>query len=118
MRGSIFLIITFIVPTASRGRKGGTAVAVREGVPHNHVDTLPVVSVEATGFCIPIGNSELLLAAVYKSPGRAWNDAHITKLLSFKPKTILAGDLNAKKTHFALVQFQTLQATHGYIYLT
>jgi hypothetical protein len=25
-----------------------------------------------------------------------WNDADITELLSFKPKTILAGDLNAK----------------------
>jgi hypothetical protein len=37
-----------------------------------------------------------LLAAVYKSPGRAWNDADITEILSFKPKTILAGDLNAK----------------------
>jgi hypothetical protein len=38
----------------------------------------------------------VLLAAVYKSPGRAWNDADITKLLSFRPKSILAGDLNAK----------------------
>jgi hypothetical protein len=38
----------------------------------------------------------VLLTAVYKSPGRAWNDADITELLSFKPKTILAGDVNAK----------------------
>jgi hypothetical protein len=98
------------------GRKGGTTVAVRKGIPHNHVDLRPLVSVEATGVCIPIGNSKVLLAAVYKSPGRAWSDADITELLSFKPKTILAGDLNAK-SHFRIAQFQTLQVTNCYIYL-
>jgi hypothetical protein len=56
----------------------------------------PIVSIEATGVCIPIGNSEILLAAVYKSPGRAWIDANIIELLNFKRKSILAGDLNAK----------------------
>jgi hypothetical protein len=45
---------------------------------------------------MPIGNSEVLLAAVYKSPGRAWCDADITELLSFRRKSILAGDLSAK----------------------
>jgi hypothetical protein len=64
------------------GRKGGTAVAVRKGIPHNHVDLPPLVSVEATGVCIPIGNSEVLLEAVYKSPGRAWSDADIIELLT------------------------------------
>jgi hypothetical protein len=54
-----------------QGRKGITAVAVRKGIFHNHVDLPPLVSVEATGVCIPIGNSEVLLKAVYKSPGRA-----------------------------------------------
>jgi exonuclease III len=78
------------------GRKGGTAIAVRKNIPHNHVDLPPLVSVEATGVCIPIGTSEILLAAVYKSPGRAWSDTDITKLLSFRPKSILVGDLNAK----------------------
>jgi hypothetical protein len=38
----------------------------------------------------------VLHAAVYKSPGRAWCDADITELLSFRPKSIVAGDLNAK----------------------
>jgi hypothetical protein len=32
------------------GRKNGTAVAVRKGIPHDHVDLPPLVSVEATGF--------------------------------------------------------------------
>jgi hypothetical protein len=66
------------------GRKGGTAVEVRKGIPYNHVDQPPLVSVEATGVCIPIGNSEVRLAGVYKSPGRAWSDADITELLSFR----------------------------------
>jgi hypothetical protein len=37
------------------GKKGGTAIAVRKGVSHKHVDLLPLVSVEATGVCIPVG---------------------------------------------------------------
>jgi hypothetical protein len=37
-------------------RKHGTAVAVRKGIPHKHVDLPPLISVEATGVCIPIGN--------------------------------------------------------------
>jgi hypothetical protein len=47
-----------------------------------------------TGVCIHIGNSEVLLAAVYKSPRRAWSDANITELLNFRCKSILAGNLN------------------------
>ena len=78
------------------GRKGGTAVAIRKGIPHTNVDLAPLVSVEATGVYIPIGNNEVFLAAVYKSPSRTWNDADIMKLLTVKHKTVLAGDLNAK----------------------
>jgi hypothetical protein len=74
-------------------RKGGTAVAVRKGISHIHEDVPPFVSVEATGVCIPIGNREILLAAVYKSPGRTWSDPDITELLSLRHKCILDGDL-------------------------
>jgi hypothetical protein len=65
------------------GMKVGTAVAVRKGIPHNHVDLTPLNSIGATGICIPIGNNEILPAAVYRSLGRAWSDADITELLSF-----------------------------------
>jgi hypothetical protein len=78
------------------GKKCGTAVAVRKGIPHNHVDLPPLISIEATGVCRPTGNREILLAAVYRSPGRARIDADIAELLSFRKKCILAGDLNAK----------------------
>jgi hypothetical protein len=78
------------------GIKGGTAVVVRKGIPHNYVDQPPHISIEATAVRIPIGNSGILLAAVYKSQGHAWMDADITELLRFRNRCILAGDLNAK----------------------
>jgi hypothetical protein len=62
-------------------RKGGTPIAVRKGIPHNHVDLPcppPPVSIEATGVCVPIGNSEVLLVIVYRSPGCAWSDEDVT----------------------------------------
>jgi exonuclease III len=31
------------------GLKGGTAIAVKKGVPHRHVDLPPLLSIEATG---------------------------------------------------------------------
>jgi hypothetical protein len=34
------------------GRKGGTAIAVRKGIPHSHVDLPPLISIEATGVYI------------------------------------------------------------------
>jgi hypothetical protein len=79
------------------GRKGGTAVTVRKGIPHNHVRVYlpPFVSIEVTGVCISIGNSEVLLTAVCKLPGHAWNDVNITELLGFGHKSLLA-DLNPK----------------------
>jgi hypothetical protein len=71
--------------------KGGTAVAVRKDIPHNHVDLPPLISIEATWIC-----SEVLLVAVHKTPGRAWSDADVTNLLSLRTKSLLAGDLKAK----------------------
>jgi hypothetical protein len=79
------------------GRKGGTGIAVRKGIPHNPVDLPSLVSVGATRVCIPVGNSEVLLVSVYKCPCCAWSDADMTELLSFRRKSILAGDLNAKQ---------------------
>jgi hypothetical protein len=78
------------------GRKGGTAVGVRKGIPHNHVNLCPI-SVKVTGVCRPIRNKEIQLASVYKHPGRTWNDTYITELLSFRHKCILVGSLNAKR---------------------
>jgi hypothetical protein len=76
--------------------KGRTATAVKKCIPHRCADLPPLLSVEATGVCILIGNTEILLAAVYKSLQRVWSDTDITELLGFRNKSILAGDLNAK----------------------
>jgi hypothetical protein len=62
------------------GLKGGTAIEAIEGILNNHVELPPLVSIEATGIYLPIGNSEVLLAAVYKSLGRAWNDPDVIDL--------------------------------------
>jgi hypothetical protein len=78
------------------GAKGGTAVAVRKGIPHSYVDLPPLISIEATGFCIPVCNKEILLAAVYKSPVRDWCDTDIIELLNLRNKAVPAGDVNAK----------------------
>jgi exonuclease III len=51
-------------------RKGGTVVAVRKGISHIDVDLPPLISVETTGVCLPIGKQEIPIATVYKSPGR------------------------------------------------
>jgi hypothetical protein len=66
------------------GRKGGTAIAVRKDIHHNHVclDLPHLLLIEATGVCIMIGNNEVPLAAVYKSPSHNWNDADIQKSLN------------------------------------
>jgi hypothetical protein len=78
------------------GNKSGTAVAVKKGIPHTHVDLPPLLSLEATGVRIPIGHTAILHASVYKSPLRGRRDADITELLNLRTKSILAGDLNAK----------------------
>jgi hypothetical protein len=70
----------------------------------------PLFSVEATGVCLPIGNSEILLASVYKFPARAWSDVDNTELLSFRRKSILANDLKAKHP-FWNIAVSNLQAT-------
>jgi hypothetical protein len=77
------------------GSKGGTAVAVKKGIPHTYVDLPPLLSLEATEVSTPIGHTEMLIASFYKPPLRAWRDADITELLNLRTKSILADDLNA-----------------------
>jgi hypothetical protein len=64
-------------------------------IPHTCANLPPFLSVEATGVCISIGNTELLFVAVYKFSQTLWSDTDITELLGFRNKSILADDLNA-----------------------
>jgi len=41
------------------GLQGGIGNPVRNGFAHKHVDLSPLVSVEATGVCIPTGSSKI-----------------------------------------------------------
>jgi hypothetical protein len=53
-----FLIPNYLFYPTDRfsGRRSGNAVAMRKGIPHNHLDLPPLVSMEATGVCITIEN--------------------------------------------------------------
>jgi hypothetical protein len=43
-----------------------------------------------------IVKSEVLFAAIYKSPGHTWNASGITEIIGLRHKLLLAGNLNAK----------------------
>jgi hypothetical protein len=45
---------------------------------------------------MPIANTEMFLAAVYKPLHRLWSDTDITELLRFRNKSILTSGLDAK----------------------
>jgi hypothetical protein len=57
MKGILIRIVKFIGSNASRAGNGGSAVAVRKGIPNNPVDSPPLFSVKATGVFIPVDNS-------------------------------------------------------------
>lgn len=61
MTGALFEITTFIDFYRHHGGKGGIAVAAPKGIPHKHRNLLSLISIEATGACIPIGRSEIFL---------------------------------------------------------
>jgi hypothetical protein len=65
------------------GLMGGNAVIVGKGNSHIHVDLLSSASMEDTRLCIQIGNSEILLAVVCKSPHHTCSDADVTELPTF-----------------------------------
>jgi hypothetical protein len=75
----------FIGLSAMTGTK---AIAVkRASLRHIHKPATPPVS----------GTNRCLLAAVYKPPQNVWSNTDITELLCFRNKSILEGDLNAKR---------------------
>jgi hypothetical protein len=85
MRGSIFKITTFIESIYTWKEKAKQQSQSEKASSHMHVELPPLVSDEATGVCIPIGNQEILLAAVCKSPGRTWNDVPVWRRVRILP---------------------------------
>jgi hypothetical protein len=88
-----FSIRNYYVPQTDRytGLKCGNSVAVRKDIPHTRVNLPPLVSIEATEVCISNGKKEVLLAAVYKLPGRVWSEADV-----IKNKSLLSVDQDVK----------------------
>jgi hypothetical protein len=89
--------VIYIGLTEKNGPKAELLLQLRK-ISLTLASTSPLISVEATGVCFPIGNAEIFLAAIYtrKSPQGLWSDTDITELLGFRNKSILAVDLNAK----------------------
>jgi hypothetical protein len=85
---------------------------VRKGILHKHVYLPPLVSVEATGVCTPIDKRQILLAAVYKSPGRAWIAADIIERLNLRVNPFWHV-MRMPNIHFGIVQFQALQVRNA-----
>jgi hypothetical protein len=54
--------------------KSESAIAVKKTISHACFGLPPFLIIEATGACVPTGNTGMFLAAVYKSLKRLWND--------------------------------------------
>jgi hypothetical protein len=85
----------FIGLVAMRNRMAGLSLQLEEAT-RTCANLPPVLSVGATEVCIPTRNTEMLLAAVYKSSQIMWSDTDITEPIRFRSESNLAGDLNAK----------------------
>jgi hypothetical protein len=77
-RKIVYLKLPYLSDRPPSRLKSTTAIAVRICVPHTYIDLCRLSSTEAIGISIPIGNKEILLAALYITPGRAWSDAEVT----------------------------------------
>lgn len=74
---------------------GGTAILIHRRIVHHRIN-ITTNSINNTTIHINIGNSELRLSAVYKSPKTKIQTIDIDELLNTQANTIIAGDLNAK----------------------
>jgi hypothetical protein len=91
----------FFTFTESIATLEGTVVLLlrlEEASPPTQRDPPPLVSIEATGGCIPSATGEDLLPAVHESPFRRRSDTDTSQLLRFRNNSILAGDMNAKNS--------------------
>lgn len=77
--------------------QGGTAACVRHKIQHASVKLPPFQRLEACAISIPLQGSHTTIAAVYNPPDGI-NLDDIDRLMHFRDKIIIAGDLNSK--HF------------------
>jgi hypothetical protein len=91
----------------------GTAILVNRRIIHHQVK-IHTSSITNTSIHIRLGNSEMRLVAVYKSPRTLLQTSDLDALLSPNIDTIIAGDLNSKNTswnsHVTNTSGRTLQS--------
>ncbi|CAI6364155.1 unnamed protein product [Macrosiphum euphorbiae] len=75
---------------------GGTAVLIRRGIMHNHVNVL--TELDSTSAQIKIENEITQVTAVYKSPSATLKSSDLDALTKHHGPLIIGGDLNAKHT--------------------
>lgn len=80
--------LIFMGLVVKTGLKGRTASAAVKGIAHTWVDFSLVLSVQATGVCIPTGSAEMFPSAVYKCLQSLWSDTVITETFGFRNKSI------------------------------
>mgnify|MGYP003623267833 FL=1 len=91
---------TYRIDRLTQDGGGGTAILVKSGIPHQHFDLPPLISIEATAIQLQIGGKYTLIVSVYKQPRTALAVQDITELTTLADKVILAGDLNAKHANW------------------
>jgi hypothetical protein len=96
MRDLLFKITTFIEPTATMVEKTELPLWLKEAFPITMETYHPLYQYKRQGAAYLLVIVKYCLQLFYIIPGRAWSDADITELLSFRSKSFLAGDLNAK----------------------
>jgi hypothetical protein len=82
MRVSLFQITTFTEPTTTREESAEPSLQLEKASPIPMSTYHHFFKQKRQGSAYILVIVKILLAAVYKSPGCAWNDADITQLLS------------------------------------
>lgn len=83
-------------PPARTPPHGGTAVLVRRGIVHQHVNIQ--TEFDSTSINVKLGNEIAQITAVYKSPGATLKSSDLDALTNHNGPFIIGGDLNAKHT--------------------
>ena len=75
---------------------GGTAIAIKHGIPHRPTPTPALSQMEATIVTVNTSAGECILISTYFKPTATTLEDDLDNLTNLGPQTVLAGDFNAK----------------------
>lgn len=75
---------------------GGTAILIRNHIPHKHICFNNLQNIEATSISIQFKNKELYLSSIYHSTSRIFLTSDLDILLGSDKPTLIVGDFNCK----------------------